>query len=249
MLPIDTGGSSLVHTILARFRVLQEAQDVFDYLGRVARPLISFNQSGVMQFEAAPLLQDLGGQGNFGGKRDCTKRIRAFEADWARLQSEMPGWPTNPIDKQFHDELLNWLKFHNAILIGELVPEALRFLRNNPASPLLKAYDHVIVDEYQDLNKAEQVLLDLLAEHGDNSIVGDVDQSIYSFRYAHPEGIVEFNIAHVDVHDETLSQCRRCPKKVVAIADALIRNNHPPGAGPRLKPKPDNPEGEIHIVQ
>jgi superfamily I DNA/RNA helicase len=228
---------------------LLSKQDVFDYLSRIARPLISFNRSGVMQFEAAPLLQDLGSLGDFGSKRDCTKRIRAFEADWARLQSETPGWPTNATDKQFRDELLSWLKFHNAMLIGELVPEALRFLRNNPASPLLKAFDHVIVDEYQDLNKAEQVLLDLLAEHGDNSIVGDVDQSIYSFRYAHPEGIVQFNIVHEDVHDETLSQCRRCSKSIVAVADALIRNNHPPGAGPRLKPRPDNPEGEIHIVQ
>jgi DNA helicase-2/ATP-dependent DNA helicase PcrA len=59
------------------------------------------------------------------------------------------------------------------MLIGELVPETLRFLRNNPASPELTAFDHIVVDEYQDLNRAEQVLLDLLAVRCNNSIVGD----------------------------------------------------------------------------
>jgi DNA helicase-2/ATP-dependent DNA helicase PcrA len=48
------------------------------------------------------------------------------------------------------------------MLIGELVPEALRFVRNNPAHPVMTRFDHVIVDEYQDLNRAEQVLIDRL---------------------------------------------------------------------------------------
>ena len=52
-------------------------------------------------------------------------------------------------DRQFQQELLNWLRFHQAILIGELVPEALRFLRNNPGAPELHDYDHIVVDEYQ----------------------------------------------------------------------------------------------------
>ena len=51
------------------------------------------------------------------------------------------------------------------MLIGELVPEALRFLRNNPLAAALNEFDHVIVDEYQDLNRAEQVIVDLLAEN------------------------------------------------------------------------------------
>ena len=71
---------------------LLSKQEVFDYLGRTPRPLIYFNKSGVMQFEGSPLLQDLCAGGGFGGKRDCTKRIRAFEAAWARLQSDEPGW-------------------------------------------------------------------------------------------------------------------------------------------------------------
>jgi hypothetical protein len=135
------------------------------------------------------------------------------------------------------------------MLIGELVPEALRFLRNNPASSARTAFDHVIVDEYQDLNRAEQELVDLLVGNGATAIVGDVDQSIYRFRHANPEGIEEFQQRHPGTHDETLDQCRRCPTRVVAVADHLIRHNHPDALVPRLQPQPGNPQGSVHIIQ
>jgi DNA helicase II / ATP-dependent DNA helicase PcrA len=70
---------------------LLSRREVFEQLGRVPRPLVTFKTSGVLQFEAAPLLEDLDNQPTFGGKRDKTKRILAFEAAWARLQSDDPG--------------------------------------------------------------------------------------------------------------------------------------------------------------
>ena len=145
-------------------------QQVVFNLGRVPRPIVTFTKSGVLQFEGGVMLDDLIAAGAFGPKRDCTRRIRAFEAAWARLQSEEPGWPQDPVDRQFQAALISWLRFHHAILIGELVPEALRFLRNNPMAAVLSAFDHVIVDEYQDLNRAEQDLIDLLAGQGSTAI-------------------------------------------------------------------------------
>jgi superfamily I DNA/RNA helicase len=228
---------------------LLSQQSIFEYLDRVARPLLTFSSFGVLRFEAEPMLQDISGEGAFGGKRDCTKRVRAFEADWARLQSDVPGWPTDPVDAQFQNALLSWLRFHRAMLIGELIPEALRYLRNNPVAEVHGAFDHVIVDEYQDLNKAEQTLIDLLSANGNQAIVGDVDQSIYSFRHANPEGIDQFAQSHPNTHDETLDSCRRCPTRVVAMADSLIRRNHPPTNTARLRSNAGNPEGEVHVVQ
>ncbi len=228
---------------------LLSQQQVFDYLGRVPRPIVTFAKSGVLQFEGKVMLDDLLSAGAFGPKRDCARRIRAFEAAWARLQSELPGWPQDPIDRQFQAALISWLRFHRAILIGELVPEALRFLRNNPAATACAAFDHVIVDEYQDLNKAEQDLIDLLAGNGSTAIVGDVDQSIYRFRHANPEGIESFQVQHPTTHDETLDECRRCPIQVVTVADHLIRHNHPGIELPRLQPKEGNSAGEVQIVQ
>lgn len=230
------------------YRLLSK-QEVFECLGRVPRALIYFNKSGVMQFEGAPLLQDLCSDGTYGGKRDCTKRIRAFEAAWARLQSDEPGWAMEPTDQAFHDDLVDWLTFHNSILIGELILLALSFLRDNPASPELSKFDHVLVDEYQDLNKAEQVLIDLLSEAGTQMLVGDPDQSIYSFRHAHPLGIIDFAETHPGTHDEALVECRRCPSLAVSIADHLIRHNYHPTEPPRLVPLAGNPFGEISIVQ
>jgi hypothetical protein len=100
---------------------LLSQQDVFQYLGRVPRPIVTFAKAGVLQFEGGAMLDDLVSAGAFGPKRDCTKRIRAFEAAWARLQSEAPGWPHDPVDRQFQSALISWLRFHRAILIGELV--------------------------------------------------------------------------------------------------------------------------------
>jgi superfamily I DNA/RNA helicase len=223
-------------------------QHVFEYTGRVARPLVTFSDHGILRFEAEPMLADLDGQG-FGTNREKTKRVRAYEAAFARLQSDDPGLPTDPLDQRFRDALLRWLKFHRAMLIGELVPEALRYLRHNPQAPERSSFDHVLVDEYQDLNRAEQEILRELVRASNYGVFGDEDQSIYSFRYAHPEGIVQFHNTHPRTEDRRLKECRRCPKRVVAMANLLIRNNHEAGTQPRLRPRDTNPEGEVHIVQ
>ena len=228
---------------------LLSSQEVFQYLGRIARPIITFPKSGVLQFEGGTMLDDLVAMGGFGPKRNCTKRIRAFEAAWARLQSDAPGWPDDPVDRAFQQALISWLRFHQAMLIGELVPEALRFLRNNPGCEARAAFDHVIVDEYQDLNRAEQDLIQLLSGNRAIAIVGDVDQSIYRFRHANPDGIVSYNTRHPGTHDEMLRECRRCPTRVVTIADHLISHNHPGTPGPHLRPLRGNVAGEIHMVQ
>src|SRR5580704_1986657 len=66
-------------------------QNVLQATGRVARPL--------NRFETEPLLYDL--LTEFGNKSDREKRIRAYEAAWARLQHEEPGYAANPQDRLF----------------------------------------------------------------------------------------------------------------------------------------------------
>lgn len=228
---------------------LLSSHEVFDTMGRFPRPIVTFRKSAVQQFEGRAMLDDIVLAGEFGTKRDCSKRVQAFEAAWARLQSDSPGWPQDTTDQQFQDALISWLKFHRAMLVGELVPEALRFLRGNPSSGALGAFDHVIVDEYQDLNKAEQQLLELLASQGSMAVAGDADQSIYSFRYANPQGIDSYAQQHAHTHPETMEECRRCPSLVVRMANDLIQHNHVNSQPHRLLPGAGNPAGEVHIVQ
>lgn len=220
------------------FGLLSRA-DVLEMTGRVPRPLLTF--------EERFLRQDLHHEG-FGGLRDCQKRLEAFGAAWARLQTDDPGWPREPLDRRFQGFLDAWLRFHRAMLVAEMITETLRFLRDNPASLYRRHFRHVLVDEYQDLNRAEQVLLDLLAENGTLTVIGDEDQSIYSFKYAHPQGIADFDRQHADTHDETLVDCRRCPQLVVTLANSLISNNPHRQVRP-LRPSPANPPGEVRVVQ
>jgi DNA helicase-2/ATP-dependent DNA helicase PcrA len=219
------------------FQMLNRGR-VLAVTGRTPRTLVDF--------EKEFLLIDLQDP-RFEGKREKRRRLRAFEAAWARLQTEEPGWPRDRVDRAFGRALLGWLHFHEAMVVGELVPETLRYLRSNPACRERRQLAFLIVDEYQDLNKAEQVLLDVLGEHANMCVVGDDDQSIYGFKYAHPEGIVEFPQTHPGTHEETITVCRRCPRVVVHMGNALIREN--PRTQRHLRPRQGAPEGEAWAIQ
>jgi len=220
------------------FEVLAK-EDVLTNTGRVPRPLL--------EMEERFFIEDIKG-GDFGGVRECRKRLVAFNSAWARLQHEAPGWCSDKTDKAFNAALLGWLKFHRGMLIGEVVPEMLRYLRTNPASPHRGSFKHVLVDEYQDLNKAEQDLLGLVAEMAKYSVIGDDDQAIYAFKHAHPEGIIEFPTRYVGTHNEELNECRRCPTRVVEMANNLIANNTVRSSR-SLTPRAGNPDGEVYLVQ
>lgn len=217
---------------------LLKRSEVLDITGRHPRPLL--------QFEERFLQEDL--KGGHAGVRAVAKKIRTFNAAWARLQHETPGWPVSADDRRFSADLGGWLQFHEAMLIGELIPEALRYIRNNPMCPERTEFDCVLVDEYQDLNRAEQSILDLLSSSGSLTVIGDEDQSIYSFKFAHPEGIARFEDLHPGTHTEGLEDCRRCPCQIVEMANSLIAHNV--SRDPRtLRPLTCNPQGEVFVVQ
>jgi DNA helicase-2/ATP-dependent DNA helicase PcrA len=219
------------------FSILGRAA-VFLATGRTPRPLLAC--------ERKMLVNDLAGQ--FGGKRAVGRLIEAFQAYWARLQHHTPGWPTDPVEQHFDNDLKAWLRFHKAMLVDELVPIAYDFVRQNPGHQDVPVYTHVLVDEYQDLNKADQALIDQLAGPANMMVVGDEDQSIYVFRHANPEGIVDYPNTHNNTHDETITECRRCPQLIVRLANALISHN--PRQNPKnLNPRPGNPQGIVYIVQ
>ena len=134
------------------------------------------------------------------------------------------------------------------MLVGEIIPELYRYLRNNPEAPERALYDHLLVDEYQDLNKVEQAVIDLLTGAASLCVVGDDDQSIYSFKHAHPEGIRTFLDTHPGAADHALVECYRCPTRIVVIANSLIDHNR--DREPRqLVAMPAKGPGEINIVQ
>jgi superfamily I DNA/RNA helicase len=187
--------------------------------------------------------------GAHGGKRQIKKLIKAYEAAWARLQHEQPGYIMEPSDVAFSRDLLGWLLFHRAMLIGEVISQLYRYLYSNPAANERSEFSHILVDEYQDLNRAEQGVIDLISDMADVCIVGDDDQSIYSFKHAHPDGIRQWLTVNVGADDLGLDDCRRCPTRVVDMANSLIGNNRIRPVPRALVPMPANGPGDVRIVQ
>jgi superfamily I DNA/RNA helicase len=222
---------SLAMTILMR-------QHVLAALGRVPRPL--------NEFELEPLLADLS---NVHGDKHARRRLmRAYGAAWARLQTQQPGFARTPEEQVFVDDLVAWLVLHEAMLIDEIIPYLFQYLHTNPGAPERGEYHHVLIDEYQDLNRAEQDVLRCLGEQGSICIIGDDDQSIYSFKHAHPDGIRQWHTLHV-TDDHAIAECRRCPTTVVRMANALIARNTDRIVGRAMTERPQNGPGEVVIRQ
>jgi superfamily I DNA/RNA helicase len=213
--------------------------DVLAITGRTARPL--------NKFEVEPLVFDLAPA--HGGRTAVRDGIDAYLAAWARLQHDVPGAAPTPQEAAFAVALVAWLVFHNAMLIGEVIPELHRYLVTNPVAPERTEFAHILVDEFQDLNKAEQEVVRLLSDNAHVCIVGDDDQSIYSFKHAHPEGIADWLVVNPGADDIGLVDCRRCPTRVVHMANSLIAHNVLRPVPRTLVPVPANGQGDVRIVQ
>ena len=109
----------------------------------------------------------------------------------------------------------------------DLLTLAVRLLEEQPA--LRNAYrarfPHVLVDEYQDLNLAQERLVELIAEDGEPFIVGDDDQSIYRFRGASRASLERFRAHFPDALTITLGRNYRSSRRIVSTAATLIANN------------------------
>jgi len=227
--------ASTLHSVC--FQLLSQGA-VFPLTNRVPRPLLSY--------EVRYLELDLD---SFGGLKKVRKLLGAYEAAWARLQTDTPGGPSNQIDTAFHAAALQWLTYHRAMLIGELIPLTMRFVEQNPASDLIPSFQHVLVDEYQDLNKAEQSLIEKLAAGASLTVIGDDCQSIYRFRHANPEGIREFPSTHVGTVAKRILDSRRCPPNIAIMSNSLIANEPARTRIVPLTPNPQRADATVFVVQ
>jgi len=220
-------------------------RDVINASNRQPRPLL--------EYETKPLFYDVNVDKRFGNRtiKSCRDLLTDYESAWARLQVDEPGYTQTEDDVEFQNRLDRWMEFHQAMTIGEIIPFTLRFMRGNPAHPSFHRFEYILVDEYQDLNKAEQVVIDVIAKDVNFVVIGDDDQSIYSFKNAHPEGIREFSETHTPCKKIFMQECRRCPKSVVAVADSLIRNDakYKDTDEPVLIPFEPNGEGVVDVIQ
>jgi DNA helicase-2/ATP-dependent DNA helicase PcrA len=112
----------------------------------------------------------------------------------------------------FDDLLMNW-----KVLLAEHEPVR---------RALAGRFQHVLVDEYQDTNRLQGDVIDLIAaEHRNLCVVGDDAQSIYSFRGAHFANILEFEKRYPDARRFDLTVNYRSTPQILALANASIAAN------------------------
>lgn len=120
------------------------------------------------------------------------------------------------------------LKENNAIDFDDIINYTIKILMENP--DILEYYSdkfkYVLVDEYQDTNKAQFTLVTLLAsKNGNITVVGDNDQGIYSFRGADISNILNFERDFPGTKIIKLEQNYRCTGNILKAANAVIKNN------------------------
>jgi DNA helicase-2/ATP-dependent DNA helicase PcrA len=183
--------------------------------------LDSWEQSNIYDKELASSL---------GCRPSRASEIRlAHDAQWQTLnpkfinqaqitQTEITGF------NAFHASRTN---LYSCVLPGEVIYKCVEALQQGSLQPnQLPQIDHLIVDEFQDLNACDQEFIRLLcANNAALFIAGDDDQSIYSFRHADPNGIINFALNYPNSNTHILDDCFRCTPAILSAANNLIAYN------------------------
>lgn len=127
-----------------------------------------------------------------------------------------------------YDDYEAALKENNAFDFDDLIEKPVRLFREYPATLALYRgkYDHVLVDEYQDINAAQYELVRMLVgEHGNLSVVGDDAQSIYAFRGADFRNFLNFERDWPNAKIVLLEENYRSTPLILEAANDVIGNN------------------------
>lgn len=139
--------------------------------------------------------------------------------------------PNNYFEKlvsQIYPEYQKKLFKHNAMDFDDLLIYPIVLFEKNP-DVLLKyqnRFKFILVDEYQDTNKAQYKIVKMLSDlHKNISVVGDDAQSIYRWRGAEIENILKFEGDFDECNVFKLERNYRSTKRILALADEVIKNN------------------------
>lgn len=172
------------------------------------------------------------------------KMCGIFPGETERFSNEF-SWRVPEGGIAVYKRYQEYLQACNAMDFADLILNVLLLLRKNEMlrKTLRDRFRYVLVDEYQDTNRSQFELVTLLCEtHRNLVVVGDDDQSIYSWRGATPSNILDFHLVYPDATRVVLDQNYRCTGHIVTAASAMIAHNKK-RADKRLWT--DNPEGEL----
>lgn len=145
-----------------------------------------------------------------------------------QAMSEHQGDKDKGNKAQVYQQYENIKAVNNYFDFDDLLLQTVNLFRNNPE--LLGRYQnlfrYVLVDEFQDTNKIQFELVEMLShKHGNIFLVGDADQSIYSFRSAKIENILSYQKLHPETQVTMLQENYRSTKKIVNASNSLVGHN------------------------
>ncbi len=149
-----------------------------------------------------------------------------YRNDYAIQQEDMRA--NRPQIANIYDAYVKRCFKNGAMDFDDLLLKFYELLKNVPEA--LSKYQHkfkyILIDEYQDTNPAQYEIIKLLgAMHENVCVVGDDAQSIYSFRGATIENILQFQKDYDDVKLVKLEQNYRSTKSIIHVANEIIKNN------------------------
>lgn len=145
-----------------------------------------------------------------------------------QMLAENPGNFRLEVGAKVYEEYQKLLRSANAVDFDDIIVLTVRLFEQNPdiLEKYQNRYTYIMVDEYQDTNHAQYRLISLLADRYRNiCVVGDDDQSIYKFRGANIENIMNFEKQFEGAMVIRLEQNYRCTQRILDAANAVIENN------------------------
>ena len=139
-----------------------------------------------------------------------------------------PGRPLSQIVGEVYPLYQKRLLASSAVDFDDLLMHVAQLLYKHPEirADLDSRYRYILVDEYQDTNRAQYVILRAMSKDYPNlAVTGDPDQSIYRWRGADIKNILEFEADYPAVHVVRLEQNYRSTKRILRVADELISHN------------------------
>ncbi len=114
-------------------------------------------------------------------------------------------------------------KYYKTVGDADVVYYAIQICKKNPNK--IPIFDLILVDEYQDFNKEESELVDMLSQKNEVVIVGDDDQALYSFKKSSPDFIREkYDLDNNNFESHTLRFCSRCTGIIIKYFHKLIED-------------------------
>ncbi len=132
----------------------------------------------------------------------------------------------NEMYRQLYEGYQEGLKLYNAVDFDDLITLPIKLFRENPdiLQSYKNRYKYIMVDEFQDTSHQQYEFMKLLAQNN-VAVVGDDDQSIYSWRGADYQNIINFEKDFKDVKEIRLEQNYRSTGTILAAANGVIKHN------------------------